>query len=179
MYPPPPPYDPPTGYPPPPKRNRILLWFFLIFVLFLCLASASPDFRQGLSQGLKPMVDAWNNVHQSTVDTTPVDTTPAPEWTITQTFSGTGTSKTATFTTNGDWQLNWYCSLPASGTGLYTITIDVDRPGQKSPVEPFAVNAICFATFATSGSVTEHQSGTLYLSVTSDTQWTVQIEQLL
>lgn len=158
----------------PPKRNRFLLWLVLIVVLLLFLAAVSPDFRQGFEQGLKPMVDAWNNVHQPTADTTP-----APEWTTTNTFSAPSTSKTATFTITGnDWQLNWTCTPASFPTGQGSVTIDIDSPGQKVPVVPGAVGVFC-STNVYSGAIEEHQSGTFYLAVTSAGQWTVQIEQLI
>lgn len=143
----------------------------LLLVFFLCSLCATPDARQGFAQGLKPMIDAWNNVHQSTATPT-VDTTPAPMWTTIGTFTGVGTSKTGIFTVTGDWELNWSCTPTSSSS----FTIDVDSPGANTPAIPGAVDTIC-STDVYGGTIDEHQTGTFSLAVTSSTQWTIEIVQ--
>lgn len=163
----------------PPKQNRFLIWSLVIVALFLFLLAISPDARQGFMEGLKPMIDAQNNEIQSETSTVSAATAsalavPAPQWTITHTFAGTGTSQTATFAVNGEWQLNWNCNP----TSVYSVTIDVDRPGQQSPIFPAIVSEVC-TTSVYSGTIGEHNGGTFYLAVTSQGPWTAQIEQLV
>jgi hypothetical protein len=147
----------------------------LVVVLFTCALCTGglPSLIRGIQQGYQQ-----SSAPPVAVDTPTQDATPAPQWTITNTFSGSGTKNTTTFTVTGDWQLNWTCAPASFATGQYNVIVDVDSPGQSLPVFPSAVNAICSANVY-SGTTEEYQSGTFYLAVNSEAQWNVQIEQLL
>jgi len=57
---------------PPPNRSHFLRWLVLALTLFLCIgAASSPSFWRGFNQGLKPMIDAMNNVAASHQTPTP------------------------------------------------------------------------------------------------------------
>jgi hypothetical protein len=147
----------------------------LIAALFGCALCAGglPDLVHGIQQGYEQ-----NQPPPIATDTPTQGAGVVPEWTITHTFTATGSSKTDTFTVADDWQLNWTCTPSSFTTDQTNVTIDIDSTGQNAPVVSSAVNAYC-STDAYSGAVEEHQSGTFYLAVTSAGQWTVQIEQLI
>jgi hypothetical protein len=101
--------------------------------------------------------------------------TRVPQWTTIQTFKGNGTKKTTTFTVPNSWRLAWSCN-PSSFGGSYNVIVDVYN-SDGSLADPAAVNTICQAG-NTSDSTQEYTGGTLYLDVTSEAVWSIQVQVL-
>jgi hypothetical protein len=105
---------------------------------------------------------------------------PAPHtWVTTHTFTGQGSKQTPIFHAGDDWRFTWTCR-PVSGkpSGSTLFLIDVDKASTMY-LDPSAVNTTCQAGSA-SGSVEEHQGGSVYLDIGISTngQWTVQVQEL-
>ena len=106
----------------------------------------------------------------------PTTPTPAPKWTTTHTFTGNGSKHTATFTAPDDWKILWKCD-PASFQGIaYNVIIEVDNAADGSMLN-LPVNTTCKAGNTTDSSE-EHQGGSVYLNVTSEGDWTIQVQEL-
>jgi hypothetical protein len=111
---------------------------------------------------------------------TPVPPTPTPthalKWVTTQTFSGNGTKKTSYFTVPNDWKLIWKCDPASFYGGQYNVIVGVIG-SDGTPIDPTAVNTLC-KTGNTGDSTEEHQGGKIYLDVTSEGSWTIQVQEL-
>lgn len=109
--------------------------------------------------------------------TIPPKQTAVPVWTTTHTFSGNGAQKTETFSAPDDWKLNWSCNPAISSMGSqYNIIVDVNN-SDGTPLDPAAINTLC-KTGNTSGSTEERQSGSIYLDVNSEDNWTITVQEL-
>jgi hypothetical protein len=109
---------------------------------------------------------------QAAVTPTP---THAPKWTTFQTFNGSGSKHTATFTAPADWKILWTCN-PTSFAIPYNVIIEVDNASDGSTLD-LPVNTTCKAG-NTSDSSEEHQGGSVFLNVTSEGDWTIQVQEL-
>lgn len=101
--------------------------------------------------------------------------TKALKWATVQTFSGSGSKHTATFTAPDDWRIVWKCD-PASFSPSYNVIIEVDNASDGSMLD-LPVNTLCKAGNTTDSSE-EHQGGQVYLNVTSEGDWTIQVQEL-
>jgi len=100
--------------------------------------------------------------------------TPPPKWTTVQTFKGTGSKKTGSFTASNDWKILWTCN-PASFSIPYNVIIEVHNAADASLLD-LPVNTTCKAG-NTSDSSEEHQGGSVYLDITSEGDWTIQVQE--
>jgi hypothetical protein len=98
------------------------------------------------------------------------------KWTTVQSFSGNGTKKTAYFTVPNDWKLVWKCNPASFYGGSYNMIVSVTG-SDGTPIDPTAVNTICKAG-NTGDSTDEHQGGQIYLDITSEGSWTIQVQEL-
>ncbi len=106
---------------------------------------------------------------------TPTATNP-PVWTVIQTFTGNGDENTNLFNAPNTWRIVWSCDPSSSFDGSYNLMVDVNN-SDTSSLDPGAINTIC-QSGNTSGMTNEYQGGTVYLDVTSEAAWTIQIEVL-
>lgn len=163
----------------PPKKSRTWLWIVALVVVFFAGYGAghSPDTTTTGSTNTNQIAASQPTTANSTPTATSTPTpTPKPkQWTTTHTFSGSGNKKTAIFSVPDDWKLQWKCNH-ASFDGLdYNIIVDVNN-SDSSPMDPSAINVLC-KTGNTSGETEEHQSGNVYLSIESEADWTVTIQE--
>jgi uncharacterized protein (UPF0333 family) len=146
----PPMYPPPSVTPPAKKKKRgPLFWIVVLIIVVVALAA---------------IVNATSHV-ASTQST----------WTTTHTFTGNGIEKTAIFTVSNDWKIIWSCN-PASFYGS-VYNVQVIAYNSDGSIADFALNALC-KTDNISGETEEHQSGDVYLSINSESDWTIQIQEL-
>ena len=119
-----------------------------------------------------PVAQATSQPTHAAVTPTPTHT---PKWTTVQTFNGSGSKHTATFTAPADWKILWTCN-PASFAIPYNVIIEVDNASDGSTLD-LPVNTTCKAG-NTSDSSEEHQGGSVFLNVTSEGDWTIQVQEL-
>jgi hypothetical protein len=102
--------------------------------------------------------------------------THTPQWTTVQTFTGNGTKKTAVFNVGDDWKIIWSCNPSSFYGGQYNVIISVYN-SDTTPLDYAAVNTMCQA--GNTGDVTEeHQGGDVYLDVSSEGSWKIQVQVL-
>jgi len=100
----------------------------------------------------------------------PPTVTPKPVGPIFQ-QSGSGSTKTKNFDASGDWTVAWTCNPASSFGGQYNLIVSVNN-SDGSLADPAGINVIC-KTGTTSGSTVEHNlSGTFYLDIISEGDWT-------
>lgn len=98
-----------------------------------------------------------------------------PTWTTLQSFTGSGSTNTASVTVPKNWQIAWQCN-PASWQGdQYELTITLHTTDGKVVGTP--LSTICKAT-NTSGADPQYQAGTFYFQIVSAADWTIQIQVL-
>jgi hypothetical protein len=182
-----PPQQPQYPQPMPPKKKSRKTLFIVIGVIaavvfFGCIGASLA------SQASKPSTSQQSSVTQAVqqqptqAQATPTSIPPtpkpthAPKWTTTHTFSGNGSKKTGYFTVPNDWKLVWKCDPASFYGGQYNVIVGVTG-SDGTPIDPAAVNTIC-KTGNTSDSTEEHQGGQIYLDVTSEGSWTVQVQEL-
>lgn len=117
---------------------------------------------------------------QSTADTSVPTDTPAPtqapkKWTTTHTYKGSGSKKTEIIAVPDDWKVFWKCDPASSYGGQYNVIVDVYN--SDGTLADGAINTIC-KTGNTGDSTEEHQSGNIYLDITSEGDWTITIQEL-
>ena len=111
--------------------------------------------------------------------TAPTPTTaPKPKtWVTTQTFTGNGNKKTASFTVAGDtWKLLWSCDPAQNALGQYNVAVDVNN-SDGTTLDSGAINTICKAGNV-SGETIERQAGTYFLSVLSEDNWVMKVQEM-
>jgi hypothetical protein len=182
--PPSPQYTPPM---PPKKKSRktlfIVLGVIVAVVFFGCIGAslASQGSKSPASQQSSAVTQAAQQqptqaqVTPTAIPPTPKPT-PAPKWTTVQSFSGNGSKKTGFFTVPNDWKLVWKCDPASFYGGQYNVIVGVTG-SDGTPIDPTAVNTIC-KTGNTGDSTDEHQGGQVYLDVTSEGSWIVQVQEL-
>jgi hypothetical protein len=182
----PPQYQPPMP-PPPPKKSHKRVWLGIAIVFGLLVLWG------GISQALygpsSPGTDTSNQATQAVAPTTqaeqpteaptaipPTPTPmPIPKWTTTHTFNGNGVKKTAIFPVPDDWKLIWTCD-PASFGGIsYNLIVTVYA--QDNSIVDLAVNTLCGSSNR-HGETEEHQGGQVWLDVSSEAAWTLQVQEL-
>ena len=96
-------------------------------------------------------------------------------WQTTHTYSGNGSQKTETIAVPSDWKILWSCDATSFMGSQYNVAIEVDN-SDGTPADPAAVNTICSSS-NTSGQTEEHQSGNVYLNVTSEAKWSILVQE--
>lgn len=172
----------PYGAPPPvqPKKRKWPWWAWAIGI-FLVLGICG-GISQALGISSTPTTTSTTTTSASSPTATPTPaTTPTPSptphplvWTTVQTFSGNGNKKTATFSAPGDWKIIWKCDPTANVLGQYNIIVDVKNL-DGSDLDPGAINTICKSGNVT-GETEERTGGQVYLDVSSEDNWTIQIQ---
>lgn len=185
-----PPFPSPSQpfYPPPPARRSSRGWIIaFLIVLFLLPITASGAYVAGYNQGTAQPQSAGSTPQAAVtviVETpTPVPGSPTPEpspsptpppqpgWQTIQTFSAVGNQQTPTFTVPRSWRLLWSCD--ASG-GQFILSADI----YNADTSYYAVGAI-FTTCTpdnASGTTNEHKAGNVYLDITGDGLWTIEVQ---
>jgi hypothetical protein len=103
------------------------------------------------------------------------DTT-VPRFITTHTFIGYGVEKTEVFHVLADWKIVWSCD-PSSFYGhQYDLIVSVNNSDSKT-IDFAAVNAICMRGYTTDLKE-ERQGGDIYLDITSEGAWNIQVQEL-
>lgn len=107
--------------------------------------------------------------------TPPTTAKPATPQTIFQ-QSGSGTATTASFHTPDEWQLHWNydCSSQLGGQGNFIVHIE-QPPGKVGEGVTFNDQGVNQLGAGTSGVESYHYGGTMYLSINSECNWSVQV----
>ena len=119
--------------------------------------------------------DTEDSSSSSSNNAATVQPTKPLHWATTHTFTGTGSKKTGTFTVGDDWRIAWSCN-PSSFSGMdYNVVVFVYAPGGS--LVDSGVNSMCKKT--STHDVTEiHSGGQVYLDVTSEGDWTIQVQEM-
>lgn len=178
------PYSQPMGYlpqaPQPQKKSffRTIPGIITGLIIACCVISAvavaaskGGDTTTGNTGG------SGNSTTQATSAAAATATpTHALKWTTIQSFSGNGAKKTATFSVPDHWRIVWACDPSSFYGGQYNVIVGVDN-SDGTYLDPAAVNTIC-KSGNTKDNTEEHQGGDVYLDVTSEGAWTVQVQVL-
>lgn len=97
-------------------------------------------------------------------------------WTTTHSYTGSGNKKTEIIHVGNDWKINWSCDPSSFMGGSYNLEVDVNNSDNTS-ADYGAVNELC-QNGNTSGSTEEHQSGDVYLNISSEAAWTINVQEL-
>ncbi len=168
------------------KKITMPIWLIaaLAFVLIGIVSSVKSNTNTANSSG-QTNANTINQTQKPPVNTTPTATHPpaptatathTPVWTVVQTFSGNGDEKTSLFNAPDSWRIVWSCDPSSSFGGSYNVMADVNY-SDTTTLDYGAINAIC-QSGSTSGMTNEYQGGKVYLDVTSEGTWTIQIEVL-
>jgi hypothetical protein len=95
-------------------------------------------------------------------------------WTTIQSFSGNGSKTTGTFDVPGDWKIVWRCD-PASWGGLpYNVAVIVYN--SDGTMADSGVNAMCSQNNI-HDETEVHHGGTVYLSIISEGDWVIEVQE--
>lgn len=174
--------DPNSWYqgPPPPLRSydpnskkKIPLWllFFIPGMLLVCICSFSVLFANHSTPQTSSQIEQIQNSNVSTPKPTAT-----PKWHTIQTFSASGTKKTAAFSVPDQWKIVWSCNPASDFSGSYNVMIEIYN-SDTTPYDLVAINEIC-KTGTTSGETIERGSGNVYLDIDTGGSLTIKIEAL-
>lgn len=166
-----PPFD---SAPRKPKRWR---WIVAIIIAFLVGVSVGHS-ATGSATTTNTTTPTAQVSNSTPIPTTPATPTPTPKpktWQTTHTFTGNGSKKTETFTVPDDWRLQWKCNPSDNAIGQYNVIVAV-KNSDGTDLDPLAVNTIC-KSGNTSDMTEEHQGGDIYLDVTSESAWTIMVQE--
>jgi hypothetical protein len=168
-------FTPPTQQPKKPKRWPWIVALVVVFFIGIAIGSAT---HSGSSTPATTTVTQSGGGTQSQPAPTTKPAAPA-KWTTTQTFTGSGAKKTATFAVGNDWKILYTCSgMNVSGyTSDANLIVGVYN-SDGSIVDPAAINTICKAGKTTSDNTEEHQGGNVYLDVNAEGDWTITVQEL-
>lgn len=185
-YPTEPQFTPPSQ---PPKRGGIKAFFvrkvtlpmwslITVGIIFLIIINANSSHASNATTSTAS-AGSSATVQQKSTPKPPAPTatsTHTPQWTVVQSFSGSGSKKTSTFSVPDDWRIVWTCN-PASYDGIsYNVIVSVDN-ADSTPLDYAAINTMCKA--GNTGDMTEeHQGGNVYLDINSEGDWTMQVQIL-
>jgi hypothetical protein len=172
--------------PPRPKKQRakfseqsrpvqIISIIVTLAIIGLCLFCSIGLITSVLGGSHPNTANAGNTPAVTSAPVTPSPTSKPQVWTTVKTFTGNGNKKTATFTAPDHWKLVWSCDPTSFDNISYNVIVDVDN--DSGPVDLGAVNTLCAKDNKT-GETEERQGGQLYLDVTSEAKWTIQIQVL-
>ena len=151
------------------KIGPIPFWAIVLTLIVIVAVGESISWSM-LSRS--PIVAVRNT---RTSASTAVDT-PIPELIATHRFTGYGVGRTEVFHVADKWQIVWSCN-PASFYGQrYDLVVSVNNANGKT-LDFAAVNVTCGVGYTTDVKE-EHSGGDIYLDVTSQGAWTIQVQDL-
>jgi hypothetical protein len=192
------PQQPPPPPPPPKKpsfwKRKIagLPMWLLVLIVIVAIAAVSNAFANNATSNYAAVQNtpttattAQNTptdtptptptIDMSVSGYTPPPTQPPPTWKTTHKFTGNGSKKTAIFSVPDDWKIAWKCNPSSFYGNSYNMIITVYN--SDGSYADSGVNAMC-KTGNTHDETEEHQSGDVYLDITSEGDWTIQVQEL-
>lgn len=168
----------PNVMPPPQQKKGIFkrksTWFILAAVLVLIIIGASMTkggntSSTGTTQSNGTPAQGGSQAQPTTAPTK------AAVWTTTHTFTGNGVKKTEVFHVGSDWKITWSCDPASFGGSQYNVIVMVYN--SDGTLVDGAVNTLCKS--GNTGDMTEeHQGGDVYLDITSEGSWKIQVQEL-
>lgn len=158
------------------SRNQWIIGGVIALVV-ACAACAGITGAGGLFSGGGSTAPATNtNTTTAATNTTaaPTATSKPLAWTTTHTFKGNGSKDTATFTAPDTWQLVWSCTPSSFMGGSYNVIISVND--SSGALLDMPVSTTCKAG-NTTDTVTVRQGGSIYLSVISEGDWKILVQE--
>ena len=127
----------------------------------------------------QPAATTQSNNNQATQPASTTAPTQAPttttKWTTTHTYKGTGSKKTGSISVPDDWKIVWSCDHTSFDNIDYNVIIIVYNT--DGSIADTGVNSMC--TKKNTHDETEiHTSGNVYLDITSEGAWNIQIQEL-
>jgi hypothetical protein len=105
---------------------------------------------------------------------TPAPTQPPAKWVTTHTYKGNGSKKTGVISVPDDWKIVWSCDPTSFDNIDFNMIITVYN--SDGTYADSGVNSTCSKT-NTHDETEEHQSGNVYLDITSEGSWTIQVQE--
>jgi hypothetical protein len=170
---PPPPYQQPQ---PKPKKRRTWLWIVLGIValaIFYQIGNAALSQTPTTTTPQATTAPSGNTPAATQPPAATQAPTKPPTWTSVQTFKGSGSKKTQTFTVGDNWRLKWTCDPASFGGSSFNVIIEVDNADGSYADLP--VNTMC-KPGNTSDTSYEATGGTYLLNVTSEGDWSIEIQ---
>ena len=172
------------------KTVNVPLWLLILMTLGLLGSVATVSLHSltwPTSQSTAgKMVNALTTTRQqanvmlqpspATIHATPIMDDAQQNWPTVQTFSGSGNRTSLSFQINGQWRLHWSCD-PASFGGAYDLIADI-RNSDTSSLSLGIINTICQDGNTSGITVTQQHDGFIYLTVSSEGAWTIQLQKL-
>jgi hypothetical protein len=100
---------------------------------------------------------------------------PSGQWVTVQTFNGSESKKTSTFTVSNNWRIVWSCDLASHNNADYYVIIHANTTANT--LLGNSVETTCSKNNTHSFSQM-HQGGKVYLSILSQGSWNVQVQDL-
>jgi len=158
----------------PPKKKLGKGWLIglgaVTLAFFVCIAAS-----HGSSSSSTTTTANTSNTTQSQSTQAPTVAPNPQTWTTVQSFKGNGEQKTAVFSVPDDWKVNWTCNPSSFMGSSYNVIVTVYN--SDGTLSDLAINTMC-QSGTTSGTTEEHQAGNVYLDVTSEGDWTVNVQEL-
>jgi hypothetical protein len=162
------PYPPQGFVPPQPKKKRrwpiIIGIIVIVIAIFACIEASTASKNTATT----PTTGSTTNSSSPTA-------TPKPlVWTTVQTFKGSGSEKTDTFTAPATWKLLWTCDPTSFQNIQYNVVATVEDT--SGALVDTGVNALC-KPGTTSGSTDVTSGGTVRLDIISEGDWTFTVQE--
>jgi hypothetical protein len=160
--------------------NKFWPWLIVVAIVLLMGLGTYSLLKGSGSQtaALKPTAQVSSAPTSATSNYVAPTLTPTPtrNWQTFQTFTGsdtqTSTQKTKTFTVPADWQMTWACQgQDGADDYLYVAIYNADGTLYNAGAQ-----VTCVAAKQVLGNVEETKSGTIYLSIDANTNWTLNIQ---
>jgi len=166
----------PSAFPEPPVRKRFFrgkigpVPFGMIILTLVAIVAIGASVSWGMISSSAAGISGKGKSALTVTDT------PVPRFITTHTFTGYGVEKTVVFHVANDWKIVWSCD-PSSFFGQqYDLVVSVDH-SDGTTIDFAAVNAMCIQGYTTDVKE-EHQGGDIYLDITSQGSWDVQVQEL-
>lgn len=181
---PPPPYNY-GAYPPQqplamPKKPRRWPWIVAIIFAFIFGDMVGHSGHTTTTDTTATVATSNTTaITQPAVQQQPAKPQKPMAWTTVQTFNGNGNQKTAVFAVNDNWRIRWSCTpdSQANSIGGYDFYVSVDN-SDTSMADWNALSGSC-KPGSVSTVTNEHQSGNVYLDVTSGGgPWTITVQEM-
>ncbi len=161
------------------RKVSLPMWSLIVIGAIVLIAFNSNSSKASNPPATPSGSGASSVAKPSQTPKTPAPTatpTHVPQWTVVQSFTGSGSKKTAIFSAPDDWRIVWTCNPASFFGGSYNVIVSVNN-ADSTPLDYAAVNTMCKSGY-TGDMTEEHQGGSVYLDINCEGDWTMQIEVL-
>ncbi len=161
---------------PPRKTKRVwLIVGVVVLLLAVCGALGNAVSHNGRTPAISVITASSTQPGTPPKPTSKPTQVHKPAWTTVANFSGNGSKKTATFSVPDDWKIVWKCDHSSFQGYDYNVIILVYN--SDGTLADSGVNTLCSKSNE-QGETEIRTAGNVYLDVTSEAVWSVQIQEL-